>query len=50
MEALKNWSIQCKPVALPVKCSTELLVEFNLDYNIKMILEFNADFNIENYS
>ena len=25
-EALKNWSIQCKPVALPTKCSIELLV------------------------
>ena len=25
-EALKNWSIQCKPIALPTKCSIELLV------------------------
>ena len=28
-EALKNWSIQCKPIALPTKCSIELLVENN---------------------
>ena len=26
-EALKNWSIQCKPVALQTKCSIELLVQ-----------------------
>ena len=25
-EALQNWSIQCKSVGLPTKCSIELLV------------------------
>ena len=29
-EALKNWSIQCKPIALLTKCSIELLVKTDI--------------------
>ena len=31
---MKNWSIQCKPVGLPTKCSIELLVELSFQVSI----------------
>ena len=37
-EALKNWSIQCKPVGLPTKCSIELLVNYKACVLLPVVL------------
>ena len=39
-EALKNWSIQCKPIALPTKCPIELLVLYMLKNAVDIFLHW----------
>ena len=47
-EALKNWTIQCKPVGLPTICSIELLVNiaFLITHLERKVVQFRDFMNI----